>query len=166
MSKVLWRGTASSILLSWAMVAIFTLVFGVIILANIYASPDEKITGAAWLAPITVFVVGAAVSLFSSRVTVDVDAAEMRVRFGFGWPVRHIRWGAVEKVECIDVRPWQWGGWGYKVNVRKRSSAVVLRAGDGLKVTLANGRILVVTVDGAKRGLEVIREILNNPRLG
>lgn len=164
MPKVQWRGTATSIVLSWVLLAIFAFTFGAIVLANAYANPDEKITGVAWLGPITVMVVGLTAALFSSRVAVEVDDDEFRVRFGFGWPVRHINWAQVQQVEAIDVRPWQWGGWGYKVNFAKRSSAMVLRAGEGLKLTLANGRVLVVTVDGAKRGLEVIRGILADPR--
>lgn len=160
MARLQWRGTATSIVLSWVLLAIFTATFGAIVLANVYANPDEKITGAAWLGPIAVMVIGLTTALFSSRVAVEVDDDEFRLCFGFGWPVRHIAWAQVEQVEAIDVRPWQWGGWGYKVNLGKRSSAMVLRAGEGLKLTLANGRVLVVTVDGAKRGLEVIRAIL------
>lgn len=164
MAKLRWRGTASSIVLSWVLIAVFVFTFGAIIVANIYASPDEKIAGAAWLAPLAVLVIGLVVASLSSRVAVEVDDDEMRVRFGFGWPVRRIQWAMVEKVEYVDVRPWQWGGWGYKVNFAKRSSAVVLRAGEGLQVTFANGRVFIVTVDGAKRGLEAIRTILTDPR--
>lgn len=164
MAKVLWRGTATSIVLSWLLLSIFVITFGVIVLGNRYASPDEKLTGLAWIGPISVIVIGLLTSLFSSRVAVEVDEDELRVRFGFGWPVRHIHWSHVETVECVDVRPWQWGGWGYRVNLGKRSSAVVLRAGEGLRLTLTNRRTFVVTVDGAKRGLEVIRGILSDPR--
>lgn len=164
MAKARWRGTASSIVLSWVLLSVFVFAFGATTVANIYASPDEKITGAAWLAPLAILVIGVVVALLSSRIAVEVDDDEMRVRFGFGWPVRRIQWAMVEKVEYVDVRPWQWGGWGYKVNLVKRSSAVVLRAGEGLKVTFSNGRTFIVTVDGAKRGLETIRAILADPR--
>lgn len=164
MAKVHWRGTASSIVLSWVLICVFVLAFGAIIVGNVYASPDEKLSGAAWLAPLLVLVIGLVVATLSSRIAVEVDDDEMRVGFGFGWPVRRIQWAMVEKVEYVDVRPWQWGGWGYKVNLAKRSSAVVLRAGEGLQVTLSNGRTFIVTVDGAKRGLEAIRTILNDPR--
>lgn len=160
MAQLKWRGTARSLVLSWVLIAVFVFSFGAIIVANAYAHPGEKLTGAAWLAPGATMVIGLLVSVFSSRVAVEVDDDEMRVRFGFGWPVRHVRWSMVEQVECVDVRPWQWGGWGYRMNLAKRSSAVVLRAGEGLKVTFASGRVLVVTVDGAKRGLDVIRGIL------
>ena len=164
MAKVRWRGTASSIVLSWVLISVFVFAFGAIIVANIYARPEEKISGVAWLAPLAVLVLGLVISALSARVAVEVDDNEMRVRFGFGWPTRHIPWASVEKVEWVEVRPWQWGGWGYKVSLLKRSSAIVLRAGEGLKVTLANGRILVVTVDGAKHGLEAMRSILADPR--
>jgi hypothetical protein len=164
MPKVLWRGTASSMVLSWVIIAAEVFALGAVVMADAYGNPGEKLSVAGWVTVVIALSVGLVISLLSSRIAVEADDQELRVRFGFGWPVHRIPWATVEKVECIDVRPWQWGGWGYKMNLAKRSSAVILRAGEGLKVTLGNGRVFVVTVDGAKRGLEAIREILNDPR--
>lgn len=160
MAKVLWRGSARSILLSWGLLGIFALTFGIIVLSNVYAAQGEKIEGPLWIAPISVLVIGAAVSLWSSGVTVEVDADEMRVKFGPGWPVRHFPWAGVATVEYCTVRPMEYGGWGYKVVLRKRTHAMVLRAGEGLRVSFIDGRVFVVTVDGARQGLEIIRRIL------
>ena len=160
MSKILWRGSARSIVLSWGLLAIFAVTFGIIVISNIYAAQGEKIEGALWIAPISVLVIGAAISMWSSGVIVEVDEDEMRVKFGPGWPMRRFPWATIASVEYIDVRPWQFGGWGYKVVLRKRTQAYVLRAGDGLRVSFIDGRVFVVTVDGARRGLEVIRGIL------
>lgn len=164
MAKPLWRGTARSLMLTWLIIVTEVFALGAVVLANAYSSPGEKMPAAAMISVVVALLVGLVASLMSSRLAVEVDADELRVIFGFGWPTRHIAWASVEKVECIDVRPMQWGGWGYKTNLLKRSSAVVLRSGEGLKLTLANGRVFVVTVDGAKRGLEVIRGILSDPR--
>lgn len=164
MGKILWRGTARSIVLSWVIIAVDVLALGIVVMADAYGGPDEELGTAGWIAVLAALVSGLVIALLSSRIAVEVDDDELRVRFGFGWPVRHIDWARVEQVEAIDVRPWQWGGWGYKVNPAKRSSAVVLRSGDGLKLTLAGGSSFVVTVDGAKHGLEVVRGILSDPR--
>ena len=161
MAKPLWRGTASSFVLRWVLLAIFAATMVFIALVNAFTSdPAEQLHGAEWIAPISVMLVGVVVALWSSRVAVEVDDAEMRVIFGAGWPVRHIRWDRVRTVDVLDVRPMQWGGWGYRVNSLKRSSAMVLRAGEGLRVTFDNERVFVVTVDRAKQGLEVIRKVL------
>ena len=165
MAKVLWRGTVGSILLSWTIIAIFTFAFGAMVLANAYGSdPSVKISGGEWLAPLSVFAIGFIVSLAWSRASVEVDADEVRVRLGLGFTVRRFAWSRVASVECIDVRPMRWGGWGFRWIPTKHTHVLVLRAGEGLKFTLENGRVFIVTVDGAKRGLDVIRGILSDPR--
>jgi len=160
MAKILWRGTAKSIVLTWALLAIFTTVFGVIVISNTYASAGERLVGAQWFIPIGIMVLGLVVSMWSSRATVEVDDDEMRVKFGPGWPVRHFPWGIVATVEVVHVRPWDYGGWGYKVVLRKRTHAMVLRAGEGLRVSFVDGKVFVITIDGARQGLEIIRRIL------
>lgn len=165
MAKVLWRSRAGSAMLMWFMIATFTVTLGGIVIANAYVSDTtEKLGTGGWLTLLLSLGFALIVSVWSTRASIEVDVEEFRVRFGLGWPVRRIVWANVEKVEYVDVRPMEWGGWGYKVNLAKHSSAVVVRAGEGLKLTLANGRVFVVTVDGAKKGLEIIRGILSDPR--
>lgn len=160
-AAVRWRGTAGSYVLRWVIVAIFTALGGFIVVVNAYTrNPAKHLTGLHWLTPIGTLLLGLVISLWTSRVAVEVDDDELRVRFGPGWPVRHIRWERVKSVEAIDVRPTQWGGWGYKVQPLRHAQAVVMRGGPGLKLTLDNETLFVITVDDAKRGLEVIRGIL------
>ena len=163
MSKVLWRGTASSILLTWVMVAIFTATFGFIVVMNaITADNAEKISGRGWIWLTSTLLVTFGVAIWTMRAAVEVDASEFRVRFGYGWPTRRIPWERVARVEAINVRPMEWGGWGYKMRPLQKAQAVVLRSGEGLKLTLDNNHVFVVTVDHTKRGLDVIREILSS----
>mgnify|MGYP006270698555 CR=1 FL=1 len=161
-AKVLWRGTTSSVLLMWAMVAIFTATIGFIVVMNaVTADSAEKLSTQGWIWLVSSLAVTFAASTWSMRASVEVDDEELRVRFGLGWPTRHIRWERVARVEAINVRPMDWGGWGYKIRPRQKSHAVVLRAGEGLKVTLDNDHVFIVTVDHTKRALEVIREVLS-----
>ncbi len=54
--------------------------------------------------------------------------------------------GAMASV--IDVRPMQWGGWGYRGSLKlMRKAAVVHRAGPGIRLDLTDGRVFVVTLD-------------------
>lgn len=163
MTKVLWRGTASSILLSWLLVAIFTSGFGLIVVTNAFTvDPSQRITGAAWLGPVAALIIGLAAALVSSRASLEVSTDGVRVRLGLGIPGRRFGWSGVVSVECIDVRPTQWGGWGYRWLPYKHARAVILRAGEGLRFTFADDRVFVITVDDAKRGLEIIRRILSD----
>ena len=156
-----WRGTAHSLVLTWVIVAIFTTVFGIMVIANAFErDPAKRLSGAGWLGPLLVLAIGFASALWSSRAAVEVHDDALLVRFGPGWPTRRIPWDRVHSVDVIDVRPMQWGGWGYRVLAARHAQALVLRAGPGLRLKLAGDRVFVVTVDDAKRGLEAIRAVL------
>ena len=164
MAKVLWHGTCRALLLPWLMTALMAVLLAVIAITNKYAAPDEQLHGWAWTAPaLTILVSTLLVHLFS-RLTVDVTEEALVVRYGWGWPAQRFIWERVASVERIQVRPTEWGGWGYRMSARRRATAAVMRAGEGLKITFANDRVFVVTVDGAGRALEVIRGILSDPR--
>ena len=95
-----------------------------------------------------------------TRLTVEVDDDEVRIVYGYGWPIQHIRWDRVAAVQTIQVRPTEWGGWGYRWVPWKKGTAAVMRAGSGFRFDFPNGKVFVVTVDDADAGLEVIRGVL------
>ena len=158
--KLLWRGSARSQVLAWLLLAIFVLIFGGMVVSNAFTSHSgKKLAGTGWLGPVLVLVLGVIAAIWSSRLAVEIDSTELRVRFGPGWPVRRIPWSRVISVEYLNVHPLQWGGWGYRVLPLRRAQAVVLRAGDGLRLELSNGGTFVLTVDHAKQALDVIRKL-------
>lgn len=159
-SKLLWRGTARSLVLLWVLVAIFVFAAGLVVVMQAFSDgAGSRFRSGGWIAPVVILLIGVIASVWSSHLAVELDAEEMRVRFGPGWPVRRIPWSRVISVEYLWVHPLQWGGWGYRVLPLRRAQAVVLRAGDGLRLELSSGRTFVVTVDQAKRALEVIRKL-------
>ena len=84
-----------------------------------------------------------------SRIRVTVDHSGLRVRYGFfGWPHTSIPIRRIATAHAIEVRPADWGGWGYRgsLTLLKRA-AVVLRAGPGIRVDLHDGRVFAVTID-------------------
>lgn len=91
---------------------------------------------------------------------VRVNAQGLRVRSLLGWPNTRIPLGRIEKVETVQLDPLrEFGGWGWRLAVDGRRG-VVLRAGEALQITRADGRIFVVTVDGASvaaAALETLR---------
>ena len=102
-----------------------------------------------------------AVSVTTSvRVTVGTDG--VRTSAAPGWPTVTIPLDRIASAEAIDVRPMRWGGWGYRGSLRVfRRAAWVVRAGPGLKLDLRDGKVFVVTVDGADDAAAVVTALLS-----
>ncbi len=96
-----------------------------------------------------------------ARITVVVGGRGLSVGFGpFQWPKVRIPLDRIEHVSCIDVRPTQWGGWGYRGSLTvMRQAAVVLRGGSGIRLDLKGNKTFVVTVDDAEVGASVLEAL-------
>ena len=84
-----------------------------------------------------------------SRIRVAADNSGLHVRYGFfGWPRTSVPIRRIATAQAIDIRPTDWGGWGYRgsLTLMKRA-AVVLRAGPGIRVDLHDGKVFAVTID-------------------
>lgn len=113
-----------------------------------------------WIALSPIFI-GAAV-LALATVRVSVDRRGLRVFYGpFSWPRTTVSLGRVEEASVIDVRPREWGGWGYRgsLTLMKRA-AVVQRAGPGIRLDLSGGKVFVVTVDDPAEPVALINSEL------
>ena len=84
-----------------------------------------------------------------SRIRVTADRSGLTVRYGFlGWPRTSVPLHRIATARAIEVRPTEWGGWGYRGNLTLMNrAAVVLRAGPGLRLDLRDGKVFVVTID-------------------
>ncbi|WP_250300493.1 hypothetical protein [Streptomyces sp. A 4/2] len=127
------------------------------------------------LAPLAMSVVGCVLvglmmlygTLAFVHVSVKVDEHSFEVRCGYiGLPRRRILLEHVVGAEFAPtVTPRQWGGWGYRWRPEK-GTAVVVRRGEGLVLTLGDGRSFTVTVDDAEAAVRVIRDRLRLPGTG
>lgn len=95
------------------------------------------------------------------HVAVKVDHEHLEVRCGHvGLPRRRIPLAQVTGADFVpSVTPRQWGGWGYRWRP-ERGTAVVVRRGEGVALTLGDGRTFTVTVDDAEAAVRVIRDRL------
>lgn len=95
------------------------------------------------------------------HVSVRVDHDTLEVRCGhMGLPRRRIPLSNVVGVDFAPtVTPRHWGGWGYRWRPEK-GTAVVVRRGEGVVLTLGDGRTFTFTVDDAEAAVRVIRERL------
>ncbi|MGW2225230.1 hypothetical protein [Streptomyces kanamyceticus] len=92
------------------------------------------------------------------HVAVKVDKDSLEVRCGhLGLPRRSIPLSHVVGAEFAPaVTPRQWGGWGYRWRPEK-GTAVVVRRGEGLVLSLGDGHKFTVTVDNAESAVRAIR---------
>ncbi|BAH55115.1 hypothetical protein [Rhodococcus opacus] len=133
---------------------------GVLALAMAVAAVVSALVGALWLAVLFLVLVVAG-GAFAS-VTVQVDRTGLSLS---SWNVRwrHIPLGSVDEAQVTEIRPGEWGGWGYRFS--PRGTAVVIRGGEGIVVSRAGGRPFAVTVDGAAQGAALLNS-LSAPRVG
>ncbi|MEW2403710.1 DUF1648 domain-containing protein [Streptomyces sp. NPDC046862] len=103
----------------------------------------------------------AAVVLGVLRVTVDIRGLTVAsllvpaVR-------RRVKLEQVESAVRRDIRPLEYGGWGYRV--RPRSTAVVLHGGQALVLRLVGGREFAVTVDDADTAAALLNTLVDQRR--
>ncbi|MBF0672349.1 MAG: DUF1648 domain-containing protein [Salinibacterium sp.] len=122
------------------------------VLAFVLAANGEP----AW----TVLLVVVAVLLVLVAATfywrVTVDRRGLTVRSALSWPKTTIPADEITDVAVVDVQPVaEFGGWGWRWGADGRTG-VVLRTGEGIQVTRANGKRFVVTVDDASTGAAVL----------
>jgi hypothetical protein len=152
-ARAMWVGTSRTL---WA--APLAIILFAIGLALQFRVPG---TGLLLLA------VGAAFLLFTSiRVTVDRNG--VRIAYGLlGWPVQRIALAEIQQASMLQVKPMEWGGWGYRGSMKlMRRAAIVLRAGEGIRLELAGQRTLVITVDDAEQGAGVINDLIDVAKRG
>ena len=161
-TEVLWRNRITNPVLQWGVTAGIGVLTMVSIYANQWAAPEKQMRGndVVWFTLSMVLVV-ALVTQFSS-LTTEVRRDGFSIQFGvLGFLQRTIDWNKVAKVEVINVRPTEWGGWGYRWVPWRKGTAAVLRKGPGLKFEFGNGRVFVVTVDDADNALAAIRRVMD-----
>ncbi|GAA2505960.1 lipoprotein [Streptomyces gobitricini] len=95
------------------------------------------------------------------HVEITVDPHALEVRCGhMGVPRRRIPLDTVVGADFApSVTPCQWGGWGYRW-LPEKGTAVVVRRGEGVVLTLHDGRSFTFTVDDAEAAVRVIRHRL------
>lgn len=109
-----------------------------------------------WLG--VVLVVSILPAALLARIEVFADRRGLTVAYGpWAWPRTHIPLDRIAAVEAIDLKPVEWGGWGYRGSLKLlRQAAVVLRAGPGLRVDLVDGRRFAVSIDDPETAAAVL----------
>jgi Protein of unknown function (DUF1648) len=95
-------------------------------------------------------------------IRVTVDRRGLAISWGpLGIPRTHIAIDRIASAAAIDIRPTEWGGWGYRGSLRLfGKAAAVLRRGPGIRVDLVDGRTFAVTVDHADVGAGLLNDLV------
>jgi len=114
----------------------------------------------AWAAVVPLLVVAFALTAFCP-VQVTADRRGLRIRYGWlPWPTTTIALSEIRRADAIDLRPMDWGGWGYRGSRRAMGrAAVVLRRGAAIRLDLADGSTFAVTVDDAATAAGVLNDL-------
>jgi hypothetical protein len=107
--------------------------------------------------PLWVFVLIAGVGVVFSQVEAQVTNDGMRIRLG-GIPVRTFPLDHISSARAIAVDPAAYGGTGWKKVPGQ--SALILRAGEAMAITLRDGSQFVVTVDDPERGAALLNGLI------
>lgn len=146
-----WSQTVTARLFGWAAAALVVVgVACVLPLLLVDAGPGDdqgaRVAGAVFS---TVVIVVCVVLLWGfTRIRVSVDGRGLLVTLPllFGMRVKSIPLSRVETVSADhDLRPAQWGGWGYRVMPGR--SAIVLRRGPALVIGTTADKYFAVTLD-------------------
>jgi len=116
----------------------------------------------AWAAAPTVAVL-LVVGLEFTVLRLTVDRRGLRVRFGpWGWPRVTVPLEEIEYAEVAEVRPAEWGGWGYRM--RPGGRALVLRRGPGVRLVLSGGREFMATTRDPHTAAGLLNTLLGRAR--
>lgn len=146
-----WSRTMSAKPFLWitlGMCALFALVYTPILLS------DDPSTAGFGLA---IGVLAVLVCASFIRLRVSIDWRGLRVVSLFGIPLKRIALDQVSAVEAAEIRPMDWGGWGYRIMPGR--SAVVLRSGPGLVVTTTSDKLFAITLDDPERPAALLQTL-------
>lgn len=76
-----------------------------------------------------------------------------------GIPLYAIRGERVDSIERVDIRPFEWGGWGYRFG--RSGAGVILRAGPGVTIRSRSGSAFTVNARHPERFTDAFRPATN-----
>jgi hypothetical protein len=97
-------------------------------------------------------------AILMMRVDAVVDDDGLTVKLGGFLPVRRYAVEKLRAARAIDLDPTAWGGWGWRAT--PSASAIVLRRGDAIELTLKTDRRFAVTVDDAATGAALLNGLV------
>ena len=135
-----WSQTITGNMFLWVAIGLIILGFVIYGPAVVAGRASDQMVGIVVMAVAIVLVA----SFVRLRVTADWRGLRV-VSASFRIPLKRIRLDAIAVVEAAELRPAEWGGWGYRIMPGR--SAVILRKGPGLIVTTKSEKQFAISLD-------------------
>ncbi|GAA1524495.1 putative membrane protein [Agromyces terreus] len=110
-----------------------------------------------------VFLVVVAVLATTTAARITVDTTGLRVRTLLGLPIGRVRLDQVVVARAVDVRPSEFGGWGFRFDARGRRG-IILRGGSAIEIERIGAQPFVVTVPDAENGAALLNGLVAEAR--
>lgn len=127
-------------------VQVFVVLSIVAVVGVALMSPNWISIGAAALVVILV------VATWGWRLRVDAQGFHYSGFLGF--PRATIPYASIASVEFKDIRPADWGGWGWRI--AGAGTGLITRSGPGVRITRTNGRVLEASAKDAERAVSLL----------
>jgi hypothetical protein len=124
---------------------------------------DPSETREAGVVLVLISVIMAVVMVAFGSVTLTASSSGVVIRYGRS-PFRTVfALAAITGVDDVEVKWWRWGGIGYRGSRKLfKRAAIVLRSGPAVRLHLADGSTLTVTVDRAREARDHIASLLGS----
>lgn len=83
-----------------------------------------------------------------------IDAHGFHYSGFLGFPRATIPYASIASVEFKDIRPADWGGWGWRI--AGAGTGLITRSGPGVRITRTNGRVLEASARDAERAVNLL----------
>lgn len=127
---------------AWAGVAVYPAWFRALLVGLVVALVILTLATANWYA-LAATALTVLAGIFAGGWRLRADAAGLHHTGLLGWPDSLVPAAEIESAEVFELRPGQWGGWGYRT--QPGATALVTRGGTALRLKLTGGRIFAAT---------------------
>jgi len=150
-------------LVMWARVLLGVMVLAAAAAPLIVSVVETSETREAGVVLVLISVIMAVVMVAFGSVTLTASSSGVVIRYGRS-PFRTVfALAAITGVDDVEVKWWRWGGIGYRGSRKLfKRAAIVLRSGPAVRLHLADGSTLTVTVDRAREARDHIASLLGS----
>lgn len=135
-----WSRTITASMFIWATLVV--LAIGVAVAVPMLLAGEAGSAGFSLV--ILALAVVAVAAFIRLRITIDERGLRVESRL-LRVPLKRVPLDRVLEVESTELRPSDWGGWGYRIMPGR--TAIMLRGGPGMVVRTTDGALFAVTLD-------------------
>lgn len=125
---------------------------------TVFIATSEEDPVATWIM-VAVTLLLVTIIPFLSVFRARINGAGFSVKSAGGWPKFVIPTSEIESVEVVHVNPLgEFGGWGWRLSPT-HGQGIVMRTGEGLRITRTDGRKFTLTIDDAATAAALLQGI-------